>query len=300
MSAILDNIRNKCTKINTLEAEYEEEDNRKVPHYDKEAKKKKASNLQAIADRIAYACAGVARDIRFQDAINHQFARRILELEGVREPKGTGIMFLSGRCNTKGLKGEELEAKQKEIREYLGFVDEVVDTVAADVYARMADDDKPFGWIAQPDGSKQKTLDGQVAENFIEEKEKKDAEKTETKPEAEAKPKGKKAGKVTTKKIVDDAEESTAKAEDATASGDSGNETSGGSVSEAKTETSKGNEESATSAESSESTQTESAPPAALESSDTGIEAKKAKPASEKAPLSLEKKSKSKAKLKAV
>jgi len=188
MALSIHTVREKNYKLMTLEKEYDLEDNRKVPRWDDEAQNKKTATLKKKATEIKLASAGVEKQVHYLDKILVSMARGLLKAEGFPAPEG-GI---------KGLEGEELKAKQKAISEYLVMVDKKIDEYGADVYVSLSDEMKPYGLVALADGSQQRTIDGAITEGV--------AEKNK-----EAK--GKKNGKVTTKKIKDDGSEAEAASE---------------------------------------------------------------------------------------
>lgn len=189
MSAVLDPIRNRTQRFKTLVREYELVDARKCAHYDEDAIKDKAKSLKEIASSIRMATGGVDRDLTFQDKLIVAMTQQLLSKDGINQPEG----------NAKGLEGDEKKAKEKAISDYWKLVDETIDKVGADIYTSMDDAQKPFGGIALADGSEQKTIDGAIVEA--------------TDEKNKSKPKGKRAGKVTTKKIEDDGSEAEAASE---------------------------------------------------------------------------------------
>lgn len=253
MSAVLDPIRNRTQRFKTLVCEYELVDARKCAHYDEDAIKDKAKSLKEIASSIRMATGGVDRDLTFQDKLIVAITQQLLSKDGINQPEG----------NTKGLEGDEKKAKEKAISDYWKLIEETIDKIGADIYTSMDDNQKPFGGIALADGSEQKTIEGAIVEAA---------------DEKNKKPKGKRAGKVTTKKIEDDGSEAEAASECVTMSEEASQETATTAEESASTS------DTATETESAKTAENESTEPKTTSESTTETESGSSK---RKAPLSL-------------
>lgn len=152
MSVALNEIRNRNNNRRKLNTSYKEKSEQYVAHYDDAELKKKNTALSEIKSNIAFANAGVEREIDFLDKGCMALAETVLSLQGTTRP--------------------EPGSEQVKVTEYLKALDKVVDDHLAVLYSKLPADRKPFGSQELPDGNSQKTVDGAIVEAHAEKKDK--------------------------------------------------------------------------------------------------------------------------------